>query len=109
MSDGNGRSGIGAVCKFGGTSLADGIRVLGINPGPVATERIVGVLKTKAGKRLGDAARYEELLSAYPLGRAAHVREVADLFVYLSSERSAYTSGTIITVDGGITSKRSIG
>ncbi len=50
----------------------------------------------------------EDLLKSYPLGRAAHVQEVADLFVFLASPRSGYTSGTIVTVDGGITSKRSI-
>jgi NAD(P)-dependent dehydrogenase (short-subunit alcohol dehydrogenase family) len=52
--------------------------------------------------------RLTDLLKSYPLGRAAHVQEVADLFVFLASPRSGYTSGTIITVDGGITSKRSI-
>jgi NAD(P)-dependent dehydrogenase (short-subunit alcohol dehydrogenase family) len=36
------------------------------------------------------------------------VREVADLFAFLASPRSSYTSGTIITVDGGLTSRRSI-
>jgi NAD(P)-dependent dehydrogenase (short-subunit alcohol dehydrogenase family) len=36
------------------------------------------------------------------------VAEVADLFVYLSCDRSRYTSGTIVTVDGGLASKRSI-
>jgi len=40
--------------------------------------------------------------------RAATVDEIAGLFVYLASERSAYTSGTIFTVDGGITSRRSV-
>jgi NAD(P)-dependent dehydrogenase (short-subunit alcohol dehydrogenase family) len=47
-------------------------------------------------------------LAGYPLGRAATVEEVADLFVYLASPRLAYTSGTVVTVDGGITSKRSV-
>jgi NAD(P)-dependent dehydrogenase (short-subunit alcohol dehydrogenase family) len=42
------------------------------------------------------------------LGRAATVPEIADLFVYLASDRSGYTTGTIVTVDGGITSKRSV-
>lgn len=93
---------------LGGRSLDDGIRVLGINPGPVATERIYKVLKARAQSRLGDAARHTEYLQHYPLGRPASVREVADLFVFLASSRSGYTSGTIITVDGGITSKRSI-
>lgn len=108
-----GSTGNAALMAFtraiGGTSLADGIRVIGVNPGPVATERIVKVLKARAGKRYGDSERYAELLAAYPRGRAASVREIADLFVFLASERSGYTSGTIFTVDGGITSKRSIG
>ena len=43
-----------------------------------------------------------------PLGRPASVPEVADLFVYLASERSRYTSGAIFTVDGGLASRRSI-
>lgn len=93
---------------IGGRSLEDGIRVLGINPGPVATERIYKVLKARALSRLGDAERHTEYLQHYPLGRPASVREVADLFAFLASSRSGYTSGTIVTVDGGITSKRSI-
>ncbi|VVE42950.1 3-oxoacyl-ACP reductase [Pandoraea terrigena] len=96
------------TCALGGRSLDDGIRVVGVNAGPVATERITKVLKSHAARSLGDENRSGELLSTYPLGRAATVKEVADLFVYLASSRSSYTSGTIVTVDGGITSKRSI-
>ncbi|WP_137924886.1 SDR family oxidoreductase [Cupriavidus sp. 2SB] len=94
---------------LGGPSLAcDGVRVLGVNPGPVETTRITNVLRKRAASTLGDAERYAELMAGYPLGRAATVAEVADLFVYLASDRSAYTSGTIVTVDGGISSRRSI-
>lgn len=96
------------TCALGGRSLEDGIRVVGVNPGPVATERIAKVLKGHAARLLGNEARADELLARYPLGRAATVAEIADLFVYLASERSAYTTGTIVTVDGGITSKRSV-
>lgn len=107
-----GSTGNAALMAFtralGGRSLEDGIRVLGINPGPVATDRIVNIMKKRAREQWGDESRYTELLAAYPLGRAAHVREVADLFAFLASPRSAYTSGTIMTVDGGITSRRSI-
>ncbi|MEO8935795.1 MAG: SDR family oxidoreductase [Burkholderiaceae bacterium] len=107
-----GSTGNAALMAFtraiGGASLEDGIRVVGVNPGPVATERIAKVLKARSQKRFGDASRFEELLSAYPRGRAATVREIADLFVYLACDRSAYTSGTIVTIDGGITSRRSI-
>jgi NAD(P)-dependent dehydrogenase (short-subunit alcohol dehydrogenase family) len=96
------------TCALGGRSLEDGIRVVGVNPGPVATERIAKVLKGHAARQLGDETRSGELLSKYPLGRAATVEEVANLFAYLASPHSSYTSGTVITVDGGITSKRSI-
>jgi NAD(P)-dependent dehydrogenase (short-subunit alcohol dehydrogenase family) len=96
------------TCALGGRSLEDGIRAVGVNPGPVSTERIAKVLRNHASRLLGDETRSTELMAGYPLGRAATVEEVADLFVYLASPRSAYTSGTIVTVDGGITSKRSV-
>lgn len=96
------------TCALGGRSLEDGIRVVGVNPGPVDTERIRKVLRTHAQRTLGDSERYDELLARYPLGRPATVAEVADLFVYLASERSRYTSGAIFTVDAGLASKRSI-
>lgn len=107
-----GSTGNAALMAFtralGGRSLDDGIRVVGVNPGPVDTDRIKNVLRSHAQRMLGDAERAAELLAAYPLGRPATVAEVADLFVYLASDRSAYTSGVIITVDGGLTSKRSV-
>ncbi len=93
---------------LGGRSLEDGIRVVGVNPGPVATERIVKVMRGHAQKLLGDAERFGELMEKYPLGRPATVPEVADLFAYLASQRSAYSSGAIFTVDGGLTSRRSV-
>ncbi len=107
-----GSTGNAALMAFtralGGRSLEDGIRVVGVNAGPVATDRIVKVMRGHAAKLLGDAERFGELMAMYPLGRPATVPEVADLFVYLASDRSAYSSGAIFTVDGGITSKRSV-
>lgn len=93
---------------LGGRSLDDGIRVLGVNAGPVETERIVRIMKARAQEQWGDESRYGELLAAYPLGRPAAVREVADLFAFLASPRAGYISGTIVTIDGGATSRRSI-
>jgi NAD(P)-dependent dehydrogenase (short-subunit alcohol dehydrogenase family) len=93
---------------LGGRSLEDGIRVIGVNPGPVATDRIVKVMRSHAEKLLGDSGRFGELMAKYPLGRPATVPEVADLFAFLASDRSNYTSGAIFTIDGGITSRRSV-
>jgi NAD(P)-dependent dehydrogenase (short-subunit alcohol dehydrogenase family) len=93
---------------LGGVSLDDNIRVVGVNPGPVDTTRIYNMLRKFAQIGLGDADRYEELLERYPLKRPAKVQEITDLFLFLASFRSGYTSGTVITVDGGIASRRSV-
>ncbi len=93
---------------LGGRSLEDGIRVVGVNPGPVQTERILNMMKNRARTLFGDESRYPELLGSFPLRRPAHVREVSDLIAFLASYRSGYTSGVIFTVDGGISSRRSL-
>ncbi|GAA4573212.1 SDR family oxidoreductase [Planotetraspora kaengkrachanensis] len=97
-----GSSGNAALMAFtralGGRSLHDGIRVVGVNPGPVATERILTLLE----KRSGEKNAYADLMAGYPLGRAADPREIADLIAFLASDRSAYTSGAVFTVDGGM-------
>jgi NAD(P)-dependent dehydrogenase (short-subunit alcohol dehydrogenase family) len=93
---------------LGGSSLDDNIRVVGVNPGPVDTDRIYAMLRKRAKDLFGEEERYQELARTYPLGRPAHVREIADLILFLASERSGYTSGTIFTVDGGIAARRSI-
>lgn len=107
-----GTSGNASLMAFtralGGRSIDDGIRVVGINPGPVDTDRIYKLLKRRAVDWYGDESRWQELLARYPLGRPAKVREIADLMAFLASDRSAYTSGAIFTVDGGITSRSSI-
>ena len=93
---------------LGGHSLDDNVRVVGVNPGPVKTDRIFKILKNRAKTELGDENLYAELVKRYPLGRPAHIYEVTDLIVFLASYRSGYSSGAIFTVDGGISSRNSI-
>ncbi len=93
---------------LGGPSLDDGIRVVGINPGPVDTPRIYKLLRQRAVEWYGDEARWKELQERYPKGRPASVPEICDAMAFLASDRSAYTSGTILTIDGGIASRSSI-
>jgi len=101
-----GSAGNAALMAFtralGSKSLADNIRVVGINPGPVGTDRHVTLLKTRAKHQFGDESRYKEFQKTLPLGRPAHAREIGDLMAFLASDRSGYTSGVIFTVDGGI-------
>ena len=107
-----GTTGNAAMMAFtrgvGGRSLDDGIRVVGVNPGPVATDRMVKMMKRRALDWYGDEGRWEELFDKYPAKRAAQAEEVADLIVWLASARAAYITGTIVTIDGGIASRRSI-
>ncbi len=86
----------------GSTSLDKGVRVLGCNPGPVETDRIVTLMKTRAEREFGDAGRWQEYLKKLPLGRAAKAEEVADLVAFLASDRAAYISGTVYNIDGGL-------
>ena len=99
---------MGFTRALGAFSLDDNIRVVGVNPGPVDTDRIYNMLKKRAIKDHGDESRARDLAKGYPLERPAHKHEVSDIIVFLSSYRSGYVSGTIVTVDGGIASRRSI-
>ncbi len=102
-----GSTGNAALMAFtrtlGGSSLKDNIRVVGINPGPVETDRMTYRLKEVAKRQLGDENRYRELVKGYPLERAAKPREIADMMAFLASDRSGYTTGVIVTIDGGLT------
>ena len=90
---------------LGGSSPKDGIRVLAINPGPVATDRLIGLFKKSVRDRFDDDSRYEEMFAPLPFGRAATPEEVASLAGFLVSDLSSYTSGTVITLDGGQVNK----
>jgi NAD(P)-dependent dehydrogenase (short-subunit alcohol dehydrogenase family) len=73
-----GSSGNASLMAFtramGGTAPRDGLRVVGINPGPVMTERLVGLMRTRAETRFGNAERWPELMTVYAFGRAASPR-----------------------------------
>jgi len=80
---------------------ADGLRVVAINPGPVATERHVMLQRATAEKTLGDPERWRELTKGMPFGRPATPEEIGNAVAFLASPRSGYTTGTVLTIDGG--------
>jgi len=107
-----GSTGNAALMSFtkalGGASLNHGVRVVAVNPGPVATDRMLKIMKRKAIDMLGDESRWEELFDKYPGKRPATSEEVADLVAFLSSPKAGYITGTVVTIDGGIAARGSV-
>ena len=97
------------LCAFtralGSQSYRDGIRAVAINPGPVETGRLETLMRKKAADRTGSADNWEKLKEPLPFARAASPDEIAAMVAMLASDRSAYTSGTVVTIDGGIASQ----
>jgi len=87
---------------LGAAAPEAGLRVVGINPGPVATDRHVTLMRKQAQDKLGDPERWRELSKSLPFGRAATPEEIAAMAAFLASDHSAYTTGTIVTIDGGL-------
>jgi NAD(P)-dependent dehydrogenase (short-subunit alcohol dehydrogenase family) len=88
---------------MGAHSTDHGIRVVGVNPGLVATERMEFLMRIRAKTELGDAERWNELVGKLdlPFGRPATADEVASVVVFLASDRAGYVSGDVVRVDGG--------
>jgi NAD(P)-dependent dehydrogenase (short-subunit alcohol dehydrogenase family) len=80
---------------------ADGLRVVAINPGPVETDRLVMLRRAEAQEKFGDPDRWRELTSGMPFGRAATPAEIGNAVAFLASPMSGYTTGTVLTIDGG--------
>lgn len=71
----------------------EGITVVGISPGPFATEINRPLLEDPAVSR--------EFIARVPLGRWGRLEEVGRLAVYLCSEEAAFITGSDILIDGG--------
>jgi NAD(P)-dependent dehydrogenase (short-subunit alcohol dehydrogenase family) len=96
---------IGFTNAMGAHALDEGMRVLGVCPGAVQTERITTMLKTRAKDEKGDEDRWQDYFSGMPLNRPALVEEVADVVVFLCSDRASWLTGTTINLDGGVANR----
>ena len=90
---------------LGSTSVDAGVRVVGVNPGPVDSDRLESLVKRRAKSRFGDENRWREIYGNMPFGRPATPEEIAATVVFLGSDLSSYTSGAIFTVDGGLAAR----
>ena len=96
---------VGFTRALGGGSIEHGVRVVGVSPGWVETDRSLSLLRGWARDRLGDEGRWPEIIASWPLTRLVTPKEVADAVVYLASPRASAISGQVMAVDLGLTAR----
>lgn len=78
-----------------------GVRVVGLNPGPIQTERVAEGLKAQArGAGITEQEAWDQAVKQLPLGRFADPAEIADIVAFAASERGRYLTGANLSVDG---------
>ena len=81
-----------------------GIRVNGINPGWIETDRLKGRLAQAAkDKGVDEATARAQALADLKIARFGQPAEIAELAAQLLSPRFAYVQGALIDCDGGLT------
>jgi NAD(P)-dependent dehydrogenase (short-subunit alcohol dehydrogenase family) len=71
-----------------------GVRVNTLSPGPTRTDTVVAAMGEAAAEQVGQTTL---------LGREASPREIANVILFLASDRSSYITGATIAVDAGRT------
>ena len=93
------KAGIVALSQVMAVDLAGfGIRVNCVSPGPGDTQRSIDLVGEEAMINLRETG-----ISGIPLVRLASADDIAEAFLYLSSDAAAYITGHNLVVDGGLT------
>jgi len=99
------RAGVSAFSKSLAIELAQfNISVNVVCPGGVLTDRLVSLLQARVEREKKD---YQEILlesqASIPAKRFAEPEEIADVILFLASERGGYVNGVSLSVDGALT------
>jgi len=92
------KAGVDQLTRCAALELAPkGVRVNAVNPGVVVTQvhRRGGMSEEKYADFL------EHSKTTHPLGRVGAAEEVAELILFLASDRAAWITGATYSIDGG--------
>ena len=93
---------IGLTKSVAADFITRGIRCNAICPGTVESPSLRDRISAQAaasGKTLAEVEA--AFIARQPMGRLGSVEEIAALAVYLASDESAFTTGTVQVIDGG--------
>jgi NAD(P)-dependent dehydrogenase (short-subunit alcohol dehydrogenase family) len=76
----------------------DNIRVLAVNPGTIETPLALAASESVAALRAAAEA-------THPLGRIGQPQDIANVVLFLASDRASFMTGEYVTVDGGMMAK----
>ncbi|PYS47745.1 MAG: hypothetical protein DMF68_15145 [Acidobacteria bacterium] len=92
------KAGLDQLTRCAALELAPkGVRVNAVNPGVVVTE----IHKRGGMSQKEYAAFLEHSKKTHPIGRVGEASEVAELILYLASERASWITGATYSIDGG--------
>lgn len=92
---------IGLTKAVAADFIRDGIRCNAVAPGTFKSPSWEDRVET-LGKEWGSKEKALEMfVQRQPMGRVAEAAEIAPIVVYLASDEAAFTTGTVISVDGG--------
>lgn len=88
------KHGVAGMTKAAGAAYAArGVRINSVHPGYIDTPLLAGLPQEA----------YDALIAKHPIGRLGTAEEVAELVVFLLSDRASFINGSQYVIDGGYT------